>query len=349
MHLIGTNSVADAPTNFRCDRCYLVPETSSPDHSARMRAILHEEKPDLILSMRDADTFALAESKAHEDALPGRLPIGSPRAALIGYDKWQTFLFARRHGLPFADSFAPGETGDGTALAEFCRRVGYPLVAKPRCGAGSRGVYFVLNAKDAAAMARPDYLLQEYLGDPRELERYCANLGGPVPLMTQAPNASYHSSWTMIAPDGSLSPIMMTDNTFYFAGQAVANRRVDDPDMQAITVDYARALYAEGGTGPLNTAFRHDRHGAWSVPEINLRNSGGTFSRFLFGLDELHHIVRAFAPGFSFPELHPAGERPPDQSRKLYYSHRSTTPRSKRCRTPASGHRPKQRIDDPLE
>jgi carbamoyl-phosphate synthase large subunit len=320
VRVVGTNSIADAPSNFRCDRCYLVPETASADHPARMRDILREEKPDLILCARDADIYALAELKAHDSAVPGRLPIGSPHAALIGYDKWQTFLFARRHQLPFPDSFAPGESGDAAALMEFCRRVGYPLVAKPRRGFGSLGVYFLRNADDAAAMARPDYLLQEYLGDPRALEEYCASLVGPAPLIAQAPNAGYHATWTMIAPDGALAPIMATDQPL-FHGYAVENRRVLDPDLHAITVAYARALHLEGGSGPLNIAFRRDRRGAWSVPEINLRNTGGTLSRFLLGHDELYHIVRAFAPGFPFPELCPMSDEPPNVVRKLYSAH----------------------------
>ena len=320
VRVVGTNSIADAPPNFRCDRCYLVPETASADYPARMRDILREEKPDLILCARDADTLALAELKARESTLPGTLPIGSPRAALIGYDKWQTFLFARRHGLPFPNSFAPGETGDGAALAEFCRQVGYPLVAKPRRGFGSRGIFFVRNDDDAAAMNRPDYLLQEYLGDPNELGQYFASLAGPVPLMTQAPNADYHSSWMLIAPDGSLSPTMMTDQTF-LNGSSVANRRVVDPDAHAIAVAYARAFHREGGSGPMNIAYRRDRQGVWSVPEINLRNTGGTLSRFLLGLDELYHTVRVFAPGFEFPEMHPASGEAPNLIRKSYFSY----------------------------
>lgn len=320
VRLVGTNSIPDAPTNFRCDRCYLVPETASADYSARIRDILRQEKPDLILCARDADTFALAELKAREDAIPGELPVGSPRAALIGYDKWQTFQFARRHKLPFADSFAPGEAGDSAALAEFCRRVGYPLVAKPRRGFGSSGVYFVRNANDATAMARADYLLQEYLGDTRELEQYCASFGGPIPLVAQAPNADFHSTSTMIAPDATLAPIMATDQKFLH-GYSVMNRLVDDPELHAITLAYARALHSEGGTGPLNIGFRRDRHGDWSVQEINLRNTGATLSRFLLGLDELYHIVRAFAPGFSFPEMCPVSGEKPVLARKLYFAH----------------------------
>lgn len=102
---------------------------------------------------------------------------------MIGLDKWQTWLFAQKHALPFAESFMPGQSGDGAALAAFCRRVGYPLISKPARGAGSHGVCFVRNADDAQAMARrPEYLFQEYLGDPRSLEPYFASLLGPPPL-----------------------------------------------------------------------------------------------------------------------------------------------------------------------
>jgi carbamoyl-phosphate synthase large subunit len=221
--------------------------------------------------------------------------------------------------LPFANSFAPGETGDGAALAEFCRQAGYPLIAKPRQGFASRGVFFVRNDKDAAAMAQPDYLFQEYLGDAGRLEPYFASLGGPVPLVTQVPYTDYYSSWTMVAPDGALSPILITRQTFSH-GVSVALRRTADADVHAIAVAYARAFHGEGGSGPLNIGYRRDRHGVWSVQEINLRNTGGTLSRFLLGLDELYQVIRVFAPGFPFPEMCPAGEAA-NVARKLYIAH----------------------------
>ena len=306
VRVIGTNSVADAANNFRCDRCYLVPESVTAEYHARIRAILVDESPDLILCGRDQDTLTLSQLKAQHPGLPGALPVGEPRAALIGLDKFETWQFTRRHGLPFAETFMPGKSGDGAALEAFCQQVGYPLVAKPVRGFASRGVYFVRDAHDVQLIAqREGYLLQEYLGDPLRLEPYFASLHGLTPLFAQAPDTDHYSCQTVIAPNGDCAPILIA---YYHReyGKAVLARRISDSSLDALTAAYARAWASEGARGPVNFQFRRDRHGNWKVQEINLRNTGTMCARFLLGMDELYLIVRDFVPGVSFPEMHPA-------------------------------------------
>ena len=84
VRVVGTNSVADAANNFRCDRCYLVPETASDEYHAQVREILLKESPDLILCGRDEDTLALSELRAQPPGLPGALPVGSARDFVSG-------------------------------------------------------------------------------------------------------------------------------------------------------------------------------------------------------------------------------------------------------------------------
>lgn len=320
VQLVGTNSIPDAAGNFRCDRCYLVPMTAAPEYPARMRDILLQESPDLILCGRDEDTYFLSQLKKQYPELPGVLPVDSPHAALIGLDKWQTWLFARKHALPFAESFMPGESGDGAALEAFCQRVGYPLVAKPARGAASRGVCFIRNASDAQIMAQQQgTVFQEYVGDPQILNEYFAGLQGPPSLFSQFKDAGYYVSHTIIAPSGDLAPIVMTENQTLF-GHTFWSRRVADATLDALAVDYARALVLEGGAGPMNVQLRRDRHGVWKAVEINLRTSG-LLGRFLLGVDQLSSLINAFVPGASFPELRPPASDRCNQIVKQYYSY----------------------------
>jgi hypothetical protein len=303
MQLVGANSIADAAGNFRCDRCHLVPPTAAADYPARMQDILLREAPDLILCCRDEDTLALSQLKRDHPQLPGVLPVGTPEAALIGLDKWRTWQFACKHALPFAESFMPGPSGDGAALAQFCERVGYPLIAKPARGAGSRGVCFIRDADNAQAVAqRHGYLFQEYVGDPASLADYFESLRGPPPLFTQFKDAGYYLGYTVIAPSGAIADIAITRNDTEY-GHTTANRRVADPALAALTGAYAAALFAEGGAGPMGVQVR--RHGTWKAVEMNLRAAGGTLARFLRGVDELYLITSAFVPGSSFPQLRP--------------------------------------------
>ena len=321
VQVIGTNSVAEAANNFRCDRCYLVPPSVTAEYPDQMRNILREEAPDLILCGRDEDTYVLSVLKSQHPELPGALPVGSPKAALIGLDKWQTRLFAQQHALPFAESFMPGPSDDGAALNSFCERVGYPLIAKPARGAGSRGVCFIRDAADAEAVTqRSAYLFQEYVGDPGELDEYFATLSGPPPLFAQFAHAGYVVCHTVIAPDGAIAPITTTDNRTDY-GHTIVNTRIVVANLDALTENYARALKLEGGAGPMSVQFRQDRYGAWKAIEINLRTSGGTLSRFLRGTDELSLIINAFVPHIAFPEMRPAGADECDQVVRQYHSH----------------------------
>jgi carbamoyl-phosphate synthase large subunit len=320
VRVIGTNSVADAVCNFRCDRCYLVPLTLASGYLERMRDILQTESPDLILCCRDEDTYILSQLKSEHPELPGVLPLANPQAALIGLDKWQTWLFARKHGLPFAESFMPGESGDAAALETFCQRVGYPLIAKPARGFGSRGVCFIRDAGDAQTMAqRPDYLVQEFVGEPQCLEPYFKSLQGPPPLFAQFEDASHRSGHTIIDRNGALAPVSLTESKTVRGPRP--NWRISDPELVALTLNYAGSLFLEGGTGPITVQYRRDRLGAWKAIEMNLRTTGGTAARFLRGIDELYLISKAFVPGTSFPERRPLSADEPCQIIRLYGSY----------------------------
>ena len=166
----------------------------------------------------------------------------------------------------------------------------------------------------------PDYVFQEYIGDPRSLDLYFATLRGPPPLFAQFTNAGYHVCHTVIDPSGDIAPIMVTENHTEY-GHTTLNRRILNATLDALTVDYARALFLEGGAGPMSVQLRQDRDGAWKAIEINLRATGGTLARFLRGMDELHLIINAFVPGTSFPELRPHGIDRCEQVVRQYYTY----------------------------
>jgi carbamoyl-phosphate synthase large subunit len=306
VEVIGANSVANAPTNFRCDRCYLVPETGDPHYADRMVEILFEERADLILCGRDSDTYALSELRARHPELPGVLPVGTPQSALIGLDKWQTYSFCSRHDLPRAETFNLAISRDEAALDAFCRKAGYPLIAKPVHGFAARGVFLLRNAGDVRSfVSRDGYLLQEYVGDREALRSYFASLDGPLPLFMQAPNTGHYSGQTVIAPNGDLSPPFVSFNPLEFGSSRVITR-VNDPSLDELTLAFGRALAAEGARGPMNAAFRRAPGGAWKLQELNLRATGTTVGRFLMGMDELYLIVRDYVPGAEFPHMQPA-------------------------------------------
>ena len=143
---------------------------------------------------------------------------------------------------------------------------------------------------------------------------------GPPPLFTQFTNAGYHVCHTVISPRSDIAQPAVTENHTEY-GHTTLNRRILDSTLDALTVDYARALFLEGVAGPTSIQLRQDRNGAWKALEINLRATGGTLARFLRGMDELYLIIKAFLPEASFPELRPHAIDGCEQVARQYYSY----------------------------
>lgn len=300
VQVIGTNSIAQSAGNFRCDRCYLVPETAGPEFAAVLSELIHAETPDIVLCGRDEDTVAVREIlDAHPDC--GTVfPHGSVHSLRIALDKRLTWRFCQRHALPFAETWVPEDDGQA-GFDALAARFGYPLIAKPARGFASKGVFYVRNARQAEAVAAlGNYIFQEYLGDPAALAPYFASLELAPPLFAHAPGVFHHSAHCFVTGDGRTDEVFVSRNA-HDAGVTVGFERVDHPELDALTRRFAQALAAEGGVGPMTVQYRQSGDGAWKAMEINLRTNGNTLPRFLMGQDDLGDIFAAFLPGADFP------------------------------------------------
>jgi hypothetical protein len=299
-HLVdvfGTNSIAMCANNFRCNGVYLVPPTASPDYAERMRQVLLEVQPDLVLSARDEDTAAMWRLMDKDRSLPGKLPYGSLESVLYALDKWQSFLFCKKYDLPFAESYI----GRAEELHSFVNKVGYPMIAKPVEGYASKGVFFVRDWEEAVFFLRRDgYILQEYLGAPESLEEYFQFLDGPRPLFSEVPDISHHTCHIPIDPEGEIGEIFVLRNHHNF-GAVTRLQRVAHPELENLARSFGEALIAEGGFGPLSVQFRLDRNGGQKAQEMNLRTTGSTFARLMMGQDELGQIISNLMPHKEFP------------------------------------------------
>jgi len=301
VELIGTNSIASSPNNYRCDKCYLVSNTNTEAFIEQLTEIILFEKPDLILSGRDEDTEAVAFLMEKNKNLTGKLPYGKADTLKYALNKLETWNFCQKHKLPFAATFVIGKTGKKEDLKDFISQYGYPLIAKPIQGFASKGVFFIRKWEDAEEILNyEDYMFQEYLGDGSLLEKYFKQMDGLTPLFAHAPNVFHHSCHTVISPQGDIDEIFISRNE-HDSGVTVGFKRVLHEELESLTIDYAKAIYKEGGWGPVTVQFREDKNGKWKAQEMNMRTNGNTFPRFMMGQDDLGLMFKNTLPELNFP------------------------------------------------
>lgn len=300
LRVIGTNSDPGSPNNFRCDECYLVPPTASSAYRARMTEILRTVQPDLVLYGRDQDTYAVGTMFEWEPDLAVTAPQGTASAMLLALEKHESWRFARRHSLPFADTMLVDESLTDSEMRLFSDRHGFPLIAKPNRGFASKGVYFVRDWAELISVRELEgYVLQEYLGATDANDDYFREIDGLTPLFAHAPNIYHHSSHLYISKSGTISEPFISENR-HNAGATVGFRRVWNDEVASLTHNFANALLADGASGPVTVQFRRDRHGGWKAQEMNLRTNGNTYPRALLGQDDLKLIIDDHFPLHGF-------------------------------------------------
>ncbi len=292
IEVVGINSEAAAASNFRCDRAYLAPPAASGNvYLERLASVLRDERPDLVLPGRDDDVPALAQLKEAQPQQSSCLPVGPLHLALILGDKWASREFARAHDLPYVDS-APAD--DAAAVGRLLASHGYPLIAKPRQGNGSRGIRIVFDDRQRQAIAAlPGYLLQPYLEPEAALMSWRDLARDGTPLF-HAPTLQQIACQAIIGPDRRMRGLLCTVVELVM-GRLEPTWRLDDPGVAEVARRYAEALAAEGWVGALNLQGRRDGDGIFNVFELNGRLTGGTTARLHLGLDEVALLVEAFA------------------------------------------------------
>lgn len=291
VEIVGVNSLASAAGNFRCDRCYLAPPATSFDaYQERLHSILRQELPDLVLPGRDDDVVVLAAIKEAVPSLCAAIPVGPLSIANVFDDKWASHGFAIGHGLPYVDT-ALAE--DLPSVRQIVSRHGFPLIAKPRRGNGSRGTRVVFDDTQCAAARKLDgYVLQHYVQPEPEVMRSQQGDGAGVPLF-HAPVLQQIVSQAVIGFDGQVRGVFCTFIDLVM-GRAERIVWLDDAEVMEITHRYAEAVAAAGWVGALNVQGRRDKGGAFLVYELNGRVSGGTMARLLLGFDEVGMLVESF-------------------------------------------------------
>jgi carbamoyl-phosphate synthase large subunit len=253
------------------DCARLVPRFTAPDYVDELVRIAREERVHAILCGTDLEVPVFAHNRERIEAATGaKVVVSAPEAVAIADDKWLTVQFLRGH-----DFEAPRSAlADGAeALA---RDVGFPLIVKPRVGAGSVGLVKATNEDELLrAMAKGGMVAQEcLLPDDEEF-----TVGALV-------------------TEGRCRSVVTLRRTLRHGNTHTAI--CDDfPDVSAFVREVAEKL--PGAHGPINFQLRRTDRGP-VIFEINARFSGTTPLRAEVGFNEVEAMLRHEVHGEPIPE-----------------------------------------------
>jgi len=163
-YIVGACVFSDTEGLYLCDKAYTSPYAISKEFIPWLVDLCVSERIKIVFSGVEEIIDALSpvrEQLLHETGAIFRA--SSPNKLEIGRDKFLTCRWLESHGFP---SPACRLSGEAEKLLEQYK---YPLIAKPRRGKGSKGVFMVENEADLKrAMEAPDYVVQEYIGDAED-------------------------------------------------------------------------------------------------------------------------------------------------------------------------------------
>ncbi len=148
---------------------------------------------------------------------------------------------------------------DGSLDAAALDAIGWPMIAKPRRGAGGRGIALIADRAQLAGQPQDgSMLLQEYL-----------------------PGTEY-SIDVLARPDGHIVAAVPRTRDKVDSGIAVAGRTVRDPALE----EFGRAVaHAIGTTGVVNVQVRRAVDGTPALLEVNARFPGTMTLTMAAGID----------------------------------------------------------------
>ncbi|MEU2653789.1 ATP-grasp domain-containing protein [Streptomyces sp. NPDC007325] len=246
----------------------LVPPGGADGYAEAVLRLCERHRIDVLVPTVDVELVALSRAAAAFEAVGIRVLVSPADALETCLDKWR-LAEACRGAVRLPDTRLVG-AGDAADVEG-----GFPAVAKPRSGSGSRGIVVVRSADELAGIPQDgSYLLQEFLpGTEYSVDVLTDGNGRVVAAVPRARDK--------------------TDS-----GVVVAGRVLDLPELSGLAEDAVRTL---GLRGVLNVQVRENRAGKAALLEINPRPPGGMSLTVSAGVDMPKWAVAALL-GLPVPE-----------------------------------------------
>jgi len=219
-----------------------LPRFDAPDFWSAASALLAQKAIDAVIPVRDAELAGWAE--AFEAGRIKTRVFASPSSTLLTcYDKWELIKLATRFNIPCPRTI-PALPGSAPPEEDF-----YPVVVKPRSGAGARGV--------AIAHSRP------------MLEALLLEAEGEVLIQRLVEGVEFTVDCYATA-EGALKAAVVRKRVAVVGGQSDVGQTVYDEELTSLCRRLASQLKFRG---PINIQFIRGREGPQLI-DVNPRFAG---------------------------------------------------------------------------
>lgn len=264
--IVGACISKDSIGLYMCDAAYISPLANNSEFIKWIIEICEKEKIDIIFSGVEEIILELSKNIRYLEANTKAIFKSSPyEKLLIGNDKLETCKWLKENGLNYPE-FAQGDKE--REIEELIEKIGFPLIAKPKCGKGSQGIIILENRKDLKRIEKKEeYIIQEYLGNENEeytIGCYCDKYGKMQSMIVMRRKLKY--------------------GTTFFA-EIVKNKKIEK-EAEKICKKFKPI-------GPLNIQLRLHKE----VPvcfELNVRFSGTTPLRAQWGYNDIEAMIKEY-------------------------------------------------------
>ena len=246
------------------DRRRILSPGKSPTFVDELIALCAEDGIDVLFSTVDVELPPLARRRTELSAVLAAPTLDTLETCL---DK---FALAVRCA-PLLRTPITHLVGPASSAAEW----DFPIIVKPRSGAGSRGVRLVHSRADLDALGDDDSLIAQELlpGDEYSVD-------------------------VIAAADGHVVAAVPRTRTRVDSGVSIAGLTVRDPELEATATAVAQAI---GLTGVANVQLRRDTNGVPALLEVNPRFPGAMPLTIAAGVD-MPSLALDLALGLDLPE-----------------------------------------------
>lgn len=290
LQVIGFEANDYAKGAYECDAVYKVPFANNPEYIPVLKQKCKESAVALLIPGSEPELPVLAKHALEFEANGTRVLVSSHECVCLCQDKLALAHYLRDHDLPFIQTWVLQEAWN------YRKKLPYPVVIKPRFGAGSRGVRLVsdygawkhinLHKDDDTWVVQPFLVPVSWSSDALREYLVQMQLNGEIVQRGELSVQHFVSSNGEIL--GSFASLNKLKSGIPFVVEPLDNETVWRKSIPVV-----QALIKKALIGPVNIQGRITKEGP-KFYEVNVRFTGITHARRLMGYKEVEAAVHHF-------------------------------------------------------